>query len=505
MREGRTKVCWEVEKSWGPRQKPSSAIIRLDGTGTRWQAGRLVRLPASIIQAMNLFSLRVCAAVAAILWVSAGPAQATEWFVAAAGAGNGTSSAPFGRVQDGLNAAMPGDTITIRPGTYTESVRTVRNGSSAAPIRVRALQRGSVTLTASGRVLRVDHAYIRIEGLVLDGQYGSDDTVDVNSGADFLELRHLEVRRSSRDLIDIASPRDVLIEGCLIHHALNATNGRVDAHGIAAGAVRNFTIRDTEIHTFSGDGFQVDPGRLAPGWMNVTVERTRIWLSPLPVAENGFPAGTVAGENAIDTKAAASLPRSTIVIRDTTAWGFRDGLITNMAAFNLKENIEAVVDRVTVYESEIAFRLRGPGSAAPASGAWVTVKNAVVYDTTTAFRYEEDIANLKIWNSTIGNGVSRAFRAAESGNGGVEVRNMLVRGTLPQEAAHASNRGVGAEAFVDPAANNYALAPGSSAIDAGIALLGVTTDRAGTTRPQGRSYDVGAYEWAATVLPDRAR
>lgn len=442
---------------------------------------------------MSLFRPVVCAAAAAV-WMIAAPAWATEWFVAPGGKGNGTSSAPFGWVQEGVNAALAGDTVTVLPGTYAAAVQTVRGGSSSLRIRLRAQgARGSVILTVPGRVLRVDHPYITVEGLVLDGQYGAADTVDVNTGAHFLTLRNLEVRRSSRDLIDIASPQGMLIENCLIHHALNAANGRTDAHGIAAGAVQDFTIRDTEIHTFSGDGFQVDSGRLAPGWNRVTVERARIWLAPLPAAENGFPAGAVPGENAIDTKASTSLPRAALTIRDTTAWGFRAGLIANMAAFNLKENVAATVDRVTVYDSEIAFRLRGPG-AATVGGAWVTIKNAVVHNTDTAFRYEDNIANLKIWNSTVGSGVTRSFRAASSGSSGLEVRNLLVYGSLPPEAAHTSNWSVGPEAFVNAAANNYALAPGSSAIDAGIALLGLTTDRIGTPRPQGRAYDVGAYE-----------
>ena len=444
---------------------------------------------------LNLLTPRICTTALAA-WLLTVPAQATEWFVAPGATGNGTATSPFPLVQNGLDAARPGDIVTIRPGTYIESVRTVRNGSAAAPIWLRAEgARGSVLLTAPGRVLRVDHAYIRVEALILDGQFGAADTVDVNTGGDFLELRNVEVRRSSRDLIDIDSPRGVLIANCLIHHALNATGGRMDAHGIVASAVQDLTIRDTEIHTFSGDGIQIDPARLAPGWSGVTIERANIWLAPLPAAENGFPAGTVAGENAIDTKAAANLPRARLTIRDTTAWGFRDGLIRNMAAFNLKENVDAVVDGVTVHDSEIAFRLRG--ARAGPGGASVTIKNAVVHDTGTAFRYEDNIRNLKIWNSTIGNGVPRPFRAAESDSDGVEVRNLLVRGALPREAAHISNRGVGAEAFVNAAANNYALSAGASAIDAGIAIMDVKTDRAATPRPQGRAYDVGAFEWTS--------
>ena len=249
-------------------------------------------------------------------------------------------------------------------------------------------------------------------------------------------------------------------------------------------------IRDSEIHTFSGDGLQVDPGRSAPGWNRVTVERTRIWLAPLPAAENGFPAGATTGENAIDTKASTSFPRATIVLRDIVASGFRGAAADNFAAFNLKENVDATVDRVTVYDSDIAFRLRGPASG----GASVAIKNAVVYNTTTAFRYEDDIQNLRIWNVTIGSNVTRAFLAASSTSTGLDVRNLLILGGLPPEASHSSNVSVTAQAFVNAAQHDYQLSAGSAAIDVGVAIAEVATDRGGFARPQGAAYDVGAFE-----------
>ena len=137
-------------------------------------------------------------------------------------------------------------------------------------------------VTVSGRVFSAFHAHVTVEGVIMDGQYGASDTVRVGDAAHYFTLRNAEVRRSTRDLIDIGDARGVLIENSLIHHALNAANGRTDAHGIVAGAVQDLTIRQTEIHTFSGDGFQVDPGRSAPGWNRVTIEDSRIWLAPLP-------------------------------------------------------------------------------------------------------------------------------------------------------------------------------------------------------------------------------
>jgi hypothetical protein len=421
-------------------------------------------------------------------------ASAADWYVMAGATGTGTASSPFGRIQDGLNAAQPGDTVHVAPGTYEESLRSVRHGLDDARITVRARDgRGTVLVTNAGRVLTISHGHITIESLVLDGQYGTNDLVRVESAGRGFTLRDSEVRRTSRDAIDMGAPPDVLIEDSLIHHALNAAGGRTDAHGIVAGAVRRLTIRNTEIHTFSGDGVQIDPGRAAPGWSDVLIEGCRIWLAPLPSAENGFPAGTVPGENALDTKASASLPRARITVRDTEAFGFRNGLIGNMAAFNIKEHVDAVLDRITVHDSEIAFRLRGRGVAT--TGAEVLVQNAVVYDSDVAFRYEDDILNLRIWNSTVGGGVTRPFRAASSAGSVLDVRNVLLLGSaLPAEARGESNLAVPASAFVDADAHDYQLAAGSPAIDRGNAIAEVAHDRRGTPRPQGTAYDVGAFE-----------
>ena len=429
------------------------------------------------------------ALVAIALLGLAEPARAADWFVTPGGVGNGSGSFPFGRIQDALNAARAGDVITVATGTYTETLSTVRDGASNAPITLRAVQPRGAVVTRAGRVLSVGHAYLVVDGLVLDGQYGGDDVVRVTGGGDFLQLRNTEVRRSTKDLIDLANPVGVVIDGCLIHHALNAAGGRTDAHGVVAGAVRDLTIRNTEIHTFSGDGLQMDPDRAAPGWDLVTVESSKIWLAPLPEPENGFAAGVVPGENAIDTKEAATNVRSRLIVRDTIVSGFRGGLITNMAAFNFKEYVDVVVDGVTVFDSEIAFRLRGP-----ATGARVQVTNAVVHDVTTAFRYEDNIQNLRIWNSTVGLNVGRPFQVASAPNATLDVRNLLSIPSLTAEARASSNLRVSPSAFVNAGAHDYHLAPGSPARDSGERLTAVTIDRDGVERPPSGAYAVGAYE-----------
>jgi hypothetical protein len=449
----------------------------------------------------NTIGHMVCLALLAGLlpvWV-----QAATIYVAPGANGNGSELNPFGRITDALGRAAPGDEVVLKPGVYNERVQSVRGGTPAQPLVLRAETDGTAVVTNSaGTVLRVSHSNLTVRGIVFDGQYAPFDVVIVDNAGDSLLLQNIEVRRASRDCIDIRAPADVVVEGALIHRCLNPAGGRSDAHGIVAGAARNLVIRDTKIHTFSGDAIQLDAGRAAPGWDRLTVERCQFWLEPLAVAENGFPAGTVPGENAIDTKTSPAVARALVIVRQTEAWGFRSGLIGNMAAFNIKENVEAQFDGVTVWDSEIAFRLRGPG---PFGGAWVTVQNAVVHDVTTAVRFEDDIERVQVWNSTFGSGIGRLFQAASSSARGVTAQNLLFMGLAATVPAGAGNMEASPRFFVDAAAHDYRLAPDSRAIDAGVALPTVTTDRLGAPRPSGQHWDSGAFEFAPAPEPASSR
>ncbi len=289
--------------------------------------------------------MREFALTIALLVLGSGSAYAAEIRIA-----------PNESIQAAIDLAVSGDIIVVEAGTYNESLLTVRDGTAGDPVRLVA--EGQVVVTSSGRVLRVEHAYFRVEGFIFDGQYGDADAINVRDSGHFFSLLDSEVRNTSRDCIDLGAPRNVTIDGCLIHHCLNAAGGRTDAHGIVGGAVRDLVIRNTEIHSFFGDAVQFDPGRDDAGWSGIVIDACEFWLEPLPAAANGFAAGTVPGENAIDTKVSTAAPRAIMTITNTTAHGFRGGLINNMAAFNMKEGVDVTMDRITVYNSEIAFRLR---------------------------------------------------------------------------------------------------------------------------------------------------
>lgn len=419
-------------------------------------------------------------------------ARADDWYVdAMAGAGgDGSMADPFAEIQDALDVAVAGDVIHVLPGTYAP-IATVTDGTGGAPITVQAEPAGDAIVQADGTALEAHHEYHTFQGLVLDGGYGAGDAVDAD-GANFLELFDVEVRRSGRDCIDLHTVEGVLIANSRIHHCVAEDAGAVvDAHGVTGDSVFGLEIRDSEIYLFSGDAVQMSPPRLP--WDELQIRRCTLWSGPLDEDAGAIASGTIVGENALDTKVGVDLDGSgsppTVEIEDVVAYGFR-GFIANQAAWNLKEDVDVLVDRVTVYDTELAFRLRGPAA--------VRVQNAVVYDVDGAVRYEDGLPGARILASTFGGDVAAAF-VDGGGDPPVDlvVEDLLVLGdAVPSEASGgAANLAVGPEAFVDAAGHDYHLAAGSDPVDAGVEVDGVTLDRDGTFRPVGSAFDVGAYEW----------
>ncbi|MFM2089741.1 MAG: hypothetical protein RLZZ127_230 [Planctomycetota bacterium] len=93
--------------------------------------------------------MRCLIALAALL-----PAAAAEFHVSVSGddASPGSATAPFRTIQRGVDAAQPGDTVTVRAGTYREAVTFPRSGTAAARITVRAADGAAVTVSGADPV-----------------------------------------------------------------------------------------------------------------------------------------------------------------------------------------------------------------------------------------------------------------------------------------------------------------------------------------------------------------
>jgi Right handed beta helix region len=114
---------------------------------------------------------------------------------AAAGAGAGAATSdpacdrptieatPASGLQAALDRARPGDVIALAPGDYRGAVRSVRDGTAAAPIAICGPRTAVVRGTAyDQRVVEINHDHLILDGFTIDGLFGADPA-DKNSYA----------------------------------------------------------------------------------------------------------------------------------------------------------------------------------------------------------------------------------------------------------------------------------------------------------------------------------
>jgi hypothetical protein len=408
-------------------------------------------------------------------------------------------------VQSAINEASPGDSIILEAGTYEEDFSTELDGEPGSPITIKADEGAEVIITSNGEVFQIDHSHWHVEGVIFDGQYGNANVLDINDDAHFLRLDNVEVRRSGNDCVDLSAPSYVEIKNSRIHHCLRYDEDSEEfeeAHGISAGSVQNLSIINTDVHTFSGSGIQLDPSRSEPGWNEVIIEACRIWLDPLAEVTNGFPAGFAPGKNGIQTKTLTGGTRAILRIEDTEFWGFREGRdLTDLAALLLWEHVDVRVSRSIIYDSDVAVRVRSPVLSRP-EGAQVSIDNTIIHTVSTGFRYERDIESLNILFVTMGTGVEQVFDSVDPDAIEPVVQNSLfLQDSLPSVAESDTNGLAAKSDFVDADTHDYHLKPTAPAIDAGIDVSFITVDFDGEDRVQGEAPDQGAFEYAFSV-PD---
>lgn len=82
-----------------------------------------------------------------------------------------TPATPWQTVRKALQTANAGDIVAVLPGTYTASVESIRDGTATAPITLRAVNPGTVTIQppAGSSGVYIAHHYHIVEGLLITG------------------------------------------------------------------------------------------------------------------------------------------------------------------------------------------------------------------------------------------------------------------------------------------------------------------------------------------------
>ena len=418
--------------------------------------------------------------VASASFTLAAIAQSTTgnaYYVATNGSDSdsGTIKQPFRTIRQGIASLAAGDTLYIRSGTYNERI----DGSTIPSGTGESNRTKIVAADGPGTVIIFPMAvnnngllgwpnsgsfqYITFDGIIFDGTnvvgvIGSDSMTQViyiPGEASHLRFTNVEVRNGGMANLNAqntttvgftSSGSNVEFLNCHVHH-----NGLGPSSGPGSQGARGYAwyipggsdilIDNCDVH--DSGGYAVHSYSGTPHWpMRVTVRNSRFWGNGVVTAQ-------------FQLTAAIRAINSTVY--------------NNLVYNNGSIGIESVAGDTTsiIYNNTVY-----------GNGSWgILVSNAIVKN-----------------NITYNNSLNRDGSADIGGFNltGSVTSNNLCGQTYSTPGACAV---VGNPKFVDTATGDFHLQGGSPAIDAAVTLIEAATDIAGTPRPQGAAYDIGAFEY----------
>src|SRR5882672_5247509 len=428
------------------------------------------------------------------------------------------SGGDFATVAAGVSAALPGDTVTVRAGSYNEAVSFGRSGSAAGFITLQGEPEAVLDGTGrSGQGITINNRnYIRVIGMtVRNFLLGSTPIgISVEGSSSSIELRNN-----------------------LIHH-IESPNG--NAHGIAfygsaatpmtnivveGNEIRNCRLGQSESLVLNGnvDGFIV-AGNIVHDNDNIGIDFIGFeGTGPIgqDQARNGICVGNVVYNISSATNPTYGGDRSADGIYVD---GGRDIVIERNKVDNCDIGIEVASEHLGKTTSNITVRnnfisrgyqgniLMGGYDATRGNAQDVIVVNNTTYQATgVEIELQNNCDRITIKNNILYARTGQSYVSVSGGNNtNVAVGNNIYFGastTSPGPFPDARARFVN-PLLVSPLADLH-LQASSPAIDAGIDLgndaqgqpLSGASDIDGRPRVQGSAVDIGGHEFGSGV-PD---
>jgi hypothetical protein len=411
---------------------------------------------------------------------------ANAFYVAKSGNdGNpGTAERSWLTLQKAASTLTPGDTVYVRSGTYNERLVPARSGNAGQVITYSAQPGETVTIDGTGFALT---------------QLGG--VVDVSQRS-YITISGFRVINSQDAGILAENATDIVIQGNRTYNTASS--------GIGVWGSRNVTV----------DGNEVEGACTGP------------WQEHISVADTD---GFEVRNNRVHDVMPGTRGKEGICLKD----GSRNGRAYGNQVYNLQTNgiyvdaSDAHTYNIDVY-GNVVHDIPANNGIAVASEVGGLLENVRVYNN-VAYRNQvgiwvsaccpesrtHPIRKLRIINNTCyrngangwGGGIAVENQEAED----VVIRNNIVsqnlyfqlaanagrfvvdhnlidgfRGT--EEEIYGSDAVTGDPLFVNPAAADFHLQPGSPAIDRGSSTEAPTADFDGVSRPQGAAIDIGAFE-----------
>jgi hypothetical protein len=357
----------------------------------------------------------------------------------------GNKAEPFQTIRRALRMLNAGDTLYIRAGAYAESLdNNVPSGASwDRRVAVAAYPGEEVVLRpgpGSQFALKLvgDLHHILIDGLSLDAKNTSDSGIYIDNYRGqiphHIRIQNCEVKNAAHQGVIVGASHNLSSDHHEFIHITSHHNGKTDHdHGFYISGSHEL-LDGCEAYANGGEGIQIYRGGGVNG-VNASYNTVR----NCKLHDNGS-GGMSANVGLGIYKGDGNVAYNNLV------WHNGIGIAVEIGASN------TLVYNNTLYDhfGDAGMRI---GYTRPRSVNTV-VRNNIIYKNA-----KNDI--LDYGTKTIAD-------------------HNLLNNTDP--------------GFVDATRQDFHLRPGSPAIDQGATLKEVPTDRDGVSRPQGRAYDLGAYE-----------
>lgn len=426
---------------------------------------------------MRRFVFAIFWLFAAVLFASSS-ANAATYFVAPPPAGSdgnaGTQAAPFATIQKAADVSVAGDVIVVTPGTYA-GAKFITSGLAGAPITIQG-QDGAIIASAGPSNTNLAGIWV--------------------SKAQHIVIENLEIKSVagagivvSGPLENLSLPLGITIRDNFIHDT--------SFGGIGVASVFGCTITNNEIANCAGlaginavapsDNLSVTKNLVrgcAMGGIRLATSNTNLTTLQQAVIDSNilFDNGSGGGAGILLESVRNSL------------------VVNNLLHDNLARGVEindtadaAIDDANQIFNNTI---VQGSGGGYPLAvlngSTGNAILNNILLHTGGLGSIEIDTASLTNMQSDFNN----LF-------GPVRLDNVpILLATWQSLGFEASSISfAGGDLFVNQDADNYDLKADSEAIDEGRFVTGASLDIRGVSRPQGRSFDIGAYEFQTQVPP----
>ena len=400
-------------------------------------------------------------------------------------------------LQQAIDEAAYGDTIRVREGFYRDTLRVRPDSDLPGYLTIMNHQDERVVIDGNnpeiGPLVKIDSDRIRLKGLVIthSSTFGIYSTYTNN-----IYIEDCEVAYSSDGGIVFVDATNIYVGHCHVHH--NNYRGLRAAHeGISMHNVHTFEVQGCEVHDNKEEGIDAKYGS-----KNGKIHDNLVY-------RNNGPNIYIDKANLIDIYnniVHSAVAKAGISLNIESAW-HTPGLAWTLQHVNIYNNV--------IYNNSggIGFWLE-PGGGEEKQARWDHIRiinNTIVGNA----RKGEDrggsiyILNpgpenfgdsISIRNNLFAGNINEVSRSIWDRYGKGQPAKFIIDHNLfvegePSDYFGCHPRMAGDPGFLDPGRFDYALKPGSAAIDAGSPLTAPEMDLLGHPRPTDRGIDIGAFEY----------